>query len=210
MALKILSGASTDELTIDATSKAARVTPYSSSGRELSPQSKNTFFAAGSFTPVATPTDLVTIFGSASKIVRVSAICIGTTNTATGSQEFFLTKRSSANTGGTFVAGTPVNADSTDAVATAIIGHYTANAATLGTAVGNINIRRVASPAAKPASFAGIVQDTTFNLLEIITDLGLTKRLILNGIAQGLCINFAGAALVAGQTHIWNIIWTEE
>lgn len=210
----IKSGATSDELTIDPVSKASRVTEYDTTGRSVSRQSKSTFFASGTFTPPATPTDLVTIFGSASKTVRVLSMVITTTNTAAGSQQFFLVKRSTTNTGGTFIAATPVQADTTDDAATAVVGHYTVNPTALGITDGNINIRRVASPVAIPASFAGIVRDAGIDLMECGTSgasaSGLHKPITLNAGSQGLCINFNGAALVLGQTHAYQIVWTEE
>lgn len=206
----IKSGASSDNLTIDPVSKAARTTLYTSQGREVSPQSKNTYYASGTFTPPGTPTDMVTIFGSASKTVRVLALLITTTNTAAGSQQFFLIRRNAVNTGGTFVAGAPVQADSADAAATATVGHYTANPTALGIAAGNVNIVRVASPAAVPASFAGVVAKAAVDMLQGSENGLLHKPIILSGTSQGLCLNFNGAALVAGQTHAYQIIWTEE
>ena len=206
----IKSGASSDQLTIDATSKAARATLYDAAGRAIAFESKATFYASGNFTPAATPTDLVTIFGSASKTIRVLSMKIGTQNTAAGSQAFFLIKRSAANTTGTFVAGTAVQADSSDAAATATVGHYTANPGGLGTSAGNVNIKRVASPVLLPATFAGIVQQSEVEMIDQALLSLVAKKLVLNGTAQGLCINFNGAALVSGQVHNWQVIWTEE
>jgi hypothetical protein len=206
----IKSGASSDNLTIDPTSKAARVTLYDAAGRAITFQSKPTFFAANTFTPPATPTDMVTIYGSASKTIRVVSFIIGTTNTAAGSQQFFLIRRSSTNTAGTFVAGTAIQADTTDAAPTATVGHYTANPSSLGTTVGNINIKRVASPAAVPASFAGIAQEAGVDMLSNMANSMLDKPVTLAGTAQGLCLNFNSAALVAGQTHYYQVVWMEE
>lgn len=203
----IKSGASTDELNIDPVSKAARVTQYDSAGRELT--NKATFAVSGTFTPPATPTDMLRITGSASKTVRLVSMSIATTNTAAGSQQFFVIKRSADNTLGTFIPGTPVPFDSND-VATAVAGHYTANPVALGAAVGTVSTRRVASPAPVPASFAGVREDAGQELLFWggVTD--LDKRVTLRGTAQILVLNFAGAALVAGQTHAYTIVWTEE
>jgi len=209
----IKSGASSDQLTVDPASKAGRVTLYDSAGRELSYQLKQTFMASGSFTPAATPTDLVTIYGSATKTVRVVSLKLTTTNTAAGSQEYFIIKRSAANTGGTFVAGTAVPLDSNNVAATATAGHYTANPSGLGAAVGTIATFRVASPVAKPATFAGIVQDAGYDFLAI-SQAGkgsfMDQAVTLRGTAQGLVVNFNGAALVAGQTHAYTLLWMEE
>lgn len=207
----IKSGATSDNLTIDATSKAARNTLYDTTGRALALQSKITFYMAGNFTPAATPTDLVTIFGSASKTVRVIKFVITTTNTAAGSQQFTLLKRTAANSGGTFVNGNALAADGSDAAATATsYGHYTANPAATGATPGNYAIVRVASPAAVPASFAGVVQNAGVDLLALGGDAQLSKPIVLNGTSQGLCLSFGGAALVAGQTHTYQVVWTEE
>jgi len=205
----IKNGASSDQLTIDPISKAARVTMYDSAGREVSSQKLTTFAASGSFTPVATPTDIVTIIGSASKTVRVLSVTLGTVNTAAGSQILFLIKRSTADTGGTPVTATNVPFDSAD-TATAVVQHYTANPAALGTTVGTINTVKVSSPVATPATFAGIVFRTDVELLPIATLTGLPKPVTLRGVAQQLAVNFGGAALVAGQIHTYTVVWTEE
>jgi len=206
----IKSGVTSDQWTIDPTSKAGRVTLYDSLGREISSQSKKTFAVSGTFTPPATPTDLVTIFGSASKTVRVLYFKIATTNTAAGSQQFFLVKRSAVNSGGTFVAGTAVPMDSADGAATATsYGHYTANAASLGASAGTINTKRVGSPAAVPGAFLQGV-DASVDMIDFNKANSLEKPVVLNGVAQGLALNFNSAALVAGQTHAYTIVWTEE
>jgi hypothetical protein len=207
----IKSGASTDQLTIDPTSKAARVIQYTSTGREVSPHSKTTYMASGTFTPAATPTDLIYIEGSSTKTVRIISFTIATTNTAAGSQQFFLIKRSTANTGGTFVSATAVPLDSTDAASTVNrVGHWTANPAALGTSIGTLSTKRVASPVATPASFAGVVVDADVDMLSALNRPFLQKSVVLNGVAQCLAINFNGASLVAGQTHAYTIMWTEE
>lgn len=176
-------------------------------------QFRQTYIASGSFTPVATPTDLITITGSATKIVRVVSLFVTTTNTAAGSQQFAVVKRSALDTTGTFIAATSVPLDSAAVAATTTVGHYTANPGGLGTAVGTINTVRVASPAAVPASFAAVVVNAGLELLPLtqtspsaIADQAVTLR----GAAENLAVNFAGAALVAGQTHAYTIIWTEE
>ena len=204
----IKSGASADTLTIDATSKAARVTEYDSTGRELSVQSKTTFAASGTFTPPATPTDMLVIGGSASKTVRIVSIKFTTTNTAAGSQQFLLVKRSSADTNGTPVSATPIPLDSNDS-ASATVTHYTANP-TLGSTVGTISTVRVASPAAVPGSFAGVVSDAGFEMLHWMQNSMMDKPITLRGTAQQVAVNFAGAALVSGQTHAYTVVWIEE
>ena len=173
---------------------------------------RQTYMAVGSFTPAATPTDLITITGSATKVVRVVSIKVATTNTAAGSQEFTLVKRSTLDTTGTFVPATRVPIDSSAGPATSTVGHYTANPGGLGTSVGTIVQKRVASPAVIPASFAGIVQDASMELLDLQDTINAVDdpAIKLCGALENLAVNFAGAALVAGQTHLYTVIWTEE
>ena len=205
----IKSGATSDQLTVDAVSKAARVTLYDSSGREISYQGKPTYVAADSFTPAATPNDLVTIFGSATKTVRVISFKMGATNTAAGSQQYNVNKKSALPSGGVFVAATKIPLDSNSVAATATnVGHYTTDP-TAGASLGNINVVRVASPAPVPASFASVVDNVSFEMLPYDGS-GLVQPVTLRGIAQGIGINFNDAALVAGQTHVYCIIWVEE
>lgn len=198
-------------MSVDATSKAARTTDYDATGRDLSVQSKATYMASGTFTPAATPTDIVIIEGSATKTIRVISMKITTTNTAAGSQQFLLIKRSTADTTGTFVAATAVPLDSANAAATANrVGHFTANPGALGTAVGTINTVRVASPVAIPATFAGVKEDAGIEMFGWMNNSLLDQPITLRGVAQCLAINFNGAALVAGQTHAYTVVWIEE
>jgi len=212
MAIKIVGTTSGIEVDSDATSKALRVALYNSLGREVNLNSKPTFAVSNTFTPAATPTDLVTIFGSASKTIRVIKFEIITTNTAAGSQTYSLIKRSAVNTTGTFVAGTVVSLDSTDGISSTAtnVGHYTANASALGAAIGTLITKRVASPVLVPGSFAGVMPDAGIDLIASLVSNGLNKPITLSGTGQGLCLNFGGAALVAGQVHAYNIVWTEE
>ncbi len=205
----IKSGASSDVLTIDPVSKAGRVTLYDATGRELSPHSKKTYSASATFTPAATPNDLMTIFGSASRTVRVISLKFGATNTAAGSQQYFLHKKSALPTGGVHVLAAMVPLDSNNGGATAtMVGHYTTDP-TAGTSLGTINTVRVASPAPVPASFAGIVQSATYEMLPV-DPWGMAQPVTLRGIAEGLAVNFNDVALVAGQTHLYTVVWTEE
>lgn len=207
----IKSGASTDQLTIDAVSKAARITLYDSAGREISIGKVATFAASGAFTPAATPTDMVLLGGSATKTVRAIAMIIAGQTTAASSIEYLLVRRSTANTVGTFVAATAVKNDSLNAAATAVIGHYTANP-TLGNTVGTVNRISVATPVLKGASWAGIIQSTNFDMCQIglVPSDSISQAMVLRGTAEQLAINFAGAALIGGQIHQYTVLWTEE
>lgn len=201
----IKSGASYDHLTV--ANNAFRATQYTTIGRPILRQGTATFLVSALFTSPATPTDMIEIAGSAAKVVRVYSILLGATNTAAGSQQFLLLKRSSKNTGGTFIMPSVLCLDSQD-TATAIAGHYTANP-TVGQIVGNINIVRWASPLAAPGAFAGVVRDAGRELMPWGSGSLLDKSVTLRGPDQILAVNFNGATLVAGQTHTYRIIWTE-
>lgn len=206
----IKSGVGTDQMTVGVTSKGAYVDPRDPLGRSIAVGFAATYSASGTFTPPATPQDLVMIFGSATKTVRVKSIKIGTQNTAAGSQEFRLSKRSAVSTGGTVVAATAIPHDSVSAAATATVSHVTTSANTPGTALGNVNIKRVASPVLLPATWAGIRTDGEAEMLPFDPAHGLHKPIVLNGVGEGLAINFNGAALVSGQIHTYSVVWTEE
>jgi len=210
--MQLKSGASSDVLTIDPASKAARVTLYNSEGRELS--AKATYAASNIFTPAATPNNLVIIEGSATKTVRVVSLYFATNNTAAGSQTYFLKKYSSAASGGTFVPTTAVSFDSAHGAATVNrVGHFTADP-TPGSLVGVIATRRVASPIVVPTSFAGVREDAGFDFFgdaSIAAGLmGLPEPATLRGVSQYLAVDFNDVALVAGQIHAYTIVWTEE
>lgn len=170
---------------------------------------KQTFAASASFTPAATPTDIISIVGAANKIIRIVSLKLVTTNTAAGSQQYAVIKRSTVDTGGTTVAATAVPLDSNNGAASAIVVHWTANAGALGTAVGTINTLRLASPVVIPGSFAGVVLDAGFELLPGSPGI-FVQPVTLRTASENLNVNFAGAALVAGQTHAYTVIWTEE
>lgn len=205
MSVTTKSGATSDLWTIDPTSKAGRVTIYDASGRDLSGDSKATYSAAtATFTPPATPTDFFIINGSATKTVRIISLLFTCTQTTAGINNFYLIKRTSANSGGTAVATTIVKNDSSDAAATAVCQHYTANPTT-GSSSGFVKTLKLLTPA--PAS---LVTGITYELIYQDTR-GYPKPITLRGTAEGLAINFQGAALPTGMAGMAvSATWTEE
>ena len=208
----IKSGNSYDHLIVDA-NNSARVSDYNTLARPIARQGEKTFVVSAAFTPPATPTDLIQISGSASKVVRVYSIYFGATNTAAGSQQYFVLRRNSPNiiTTVNFVMPGVVSLDSQD-VPTAIAGHYvttTPLAASLGNSIGNINIVRWASPLLVPGAWAGVVREAGKELLPWSPLCLLDKFITLRGPTQILAVNFNGAALVGGQVHTYRIVWTE-
>lgn len=202
----IKSGASSDQLTIDATSKAGRVTIYDTAGRIVTPQSKATYSVSTTpFSPPATPTDMATIFGSASKTIYIYGVSFSSTQTTAGVNRIYLIKRSAANSGGTSAAPTIVPYDSTSVAASATVLSYTVNPAGLGASLGNIAVQNVYSPIL--ATGTSSLNQDMYPRTEAFE---LSTPIILRGVAQGLCLNFNGAALPTGLSVIANFLWTEE
>lgn len=147
--------------------------------------------------PATAATDLVTLYGSATKIVNVLNIWVTGVQTTAGQAQILLVKRSTANTAGTSTAQVRIPYDSNDASATATVLAYTANP-TLGTTIGNVRGDRAFLPGAASASDA---QGLAWSFLN-------GKPMILRGVAQGICVNLAGATLAGGSINV-TIEWTE-
>lgn len=150
--------------------------------------------------PAATPTDIVSIAGSATKVIKILRVALSSTQTTAGVNKWYLIKRLAANTGGTAAAATAVPLDSNNSAATATVNKITANQ-TVGTAVGTIKTISGLSPAAASVAAGEVV----------LFDQALTGQpIVLRGAAEVLAVNFAGAAVPTGLSAAYNIIWTEE
>lgn len=215
MSIIIKSGASANTMTVDSTG-AARTTIYDTGGDAAlvttagalnvnlaeSTVTKLTYSAVvNNLTPPATPTDMVTITGSATKTVRVLRVELSTTQTTAGINTFFLVKRSTANSAGTSASATVIPHDSTNAAGTATVLSYTVNP-TLGNTIGNIRASKLLTPA--PASVQFGIYQWDFD--------GRTggQGIVLTGTSQVLALNFNAAALPAGLNVNCTITWTEE
>lgn len=155
--------------------------------------------------PAATPTDVVTIQGSPTKIIRVRSLVF--TGTATTASNIIINtiRRSSANTGGTSTTKPLVPRDQNDDAATAVISVYTANPTGLGTQIGGASAitdggRLNIAPAANGAIDRMSLQYSWMN----------DKAPILRGVNDFLCINLGGAAWPAGGLLDVNIVLTED
>lgn len=162
---------------------------------------KNSYSAAFvALVPAATPTDILTIAGSATKTIRVTSIRF-TLSTTAGSGILLnasLMKRSTVDSGGTSTVATDVPHDSTNPAGTAVVRGYTANP-TLGTAVGTIRaIRYDATPAAAANQ-------------EEVFEFGTrpSQTIVLRGTSEQLCLNFGGTTITGGIMD-GSIEWTEE
>lgn len=150
-------------------------------------------------TPVATPTDWVTLTW-ASKVIRITRVELTGIATTAGSIVYQIIKRTTANTGGAFAAVPTLGSyDSANGGVTAVPAQYTANPATLGTGV-TIRSGHLALP------LAGVVPDRA------IIDFGMRpeQALVLRAANQFLAINFNGGALPAGAAIDLTVTFTEE
>lgn len=167
---------------------------------------KTTYRYAGlSFAPVATPTDIIEIIGSAAKTVRVKRVKLEGAATAAGNMPASLVRRSAVPTIGSAVrtAVTAAKHDSGDAAATAVVSTIgTANFGTVGTT-------------------AGIVAAGLLQMSALATGLGVSplvwdfstrndKPLILRGVAESLCVNLAAAAVPSGGVIHYEIELEED
>jgi hypothetical protein len=85
-----------------------------------------TYSACATFSIANGSSTFFTLMGSASNTIYVKKISITGTQTTAGTTTVYGTKYSTAPTGGTFSAMTPISHDSTSAAATATLRAYTA------------------------------------------------------------------------------------
>jgi hypothetical protein len=139
--------------------------------------------------PAATPTDLITIQGSATKKVRLREIMFTGAATAASNILLNIMKRTAANSGGTFAPQTLVNRDSSDVNPTSVVNLYTANPAGLGASAGLMDGGRLnIAPAANGSIDRLWFQYSWLN----------DKAPLLNGVNEFFAINLGGAAWPSG------------
>lgn len=155
--------------------------------------------ASAPFTPGATPQDVFTITGSATRAVRVIRMGLSSLQTTAGMNSWQVVKRSTANTSGTSASVTRVPLDKAYPAATATVLQYTVNP-TAGISIGAIWSGRVAAPA--PATAVG----NTEKIIEVPTG----TLAILTGTADVLAWNFSGVALPSGLSITPWVMWTEQ
>jgi hypothetical protein len=156
--------------------------------------------------PVTGCTDLFTITGSATKLIKVLRIgMVGTTVTTPITVEVQLIKRSTANTAGTSSAPTNlVTYDSTNAAATATVLGYTANP-TLGTVAGILSAEKTIFTI---PSTATMLQTPNLWFKEFGLNPGQLPT--LRGVAQVLAINLVATTLGTACSTDCYVIWSEE
>lgn len=147
--------------------------------------------------PASAATDLFTIIGSATKIVRIRNLALFGSQTVGSAVPFIVIKRSTADTGGTSTTGTAVPWSSADAAATAVVSGYTANPSALGTSLGSLSYE---------IPFLPIVKDQLF---EYNFNLTPSQVYTLNSAAETIAINLNAATITGGSITL-KMSWTEE
>jgi hypothetical protein len=142
---------------------------------------------------VASATDIFTITGSASKIVRITRLRIsGIKATASADVDIQLIKRSAANTSGTSTAPAIIPYDSLSSPATAVVAAYTANP-TVGNAVGTLAVDSLF--VAVTTAQTGILDHNFGNRP--------AQALVLRSAAEVIAVNLNGVTVGGGAFDIW-------
>lgn len=201
----IKSGTTSDQLTIDATSKAARVTLYNNDG---SYGAEKPIYRASTIIPlvaaITVNVPFFNIIGSATKTVTIKRIAIsGATLTAVGYFTVNVVRLSSASSSGTSTTLVNIQMDTNDPAATAVVKAYTV-APTPGALVGTIATNRCLWQATVAAA-AGLTRDYLFEF----GDMPETKGIRLRGTSQEMALLFPVVLTTAGTLSV-DIEWTEE
>ena len=158
----------------------------------------------GYFTTPASATDVVFFKGSSSKTVDILRVKLIQTQYAYGKANYYLVKRSTADTGGTGTALTVVPLDSGFAAGTASGTYYTANP-TLGTAVGTVAHDSIALMAGY-GGYGASGQDISVVLFDIDK---YGAPITLRGTSEGVGVNFNGVTNPISTSVSVEITWQE-
>lgn len=202
----IKSGASTDQWTVDPTSKAGRITLYDTLGNNRGV--KRTYRASTNTTVVAAASTqpFFILQGSATKTIIVQRVYIsGATLTAVQYLAYQARKHSTAITGGTATTLTQTPLDSTYGAGTSNLCQVYTAAPTAGTLVGTVSEKRTLGQATTAAA-SGIPDVIEFDFRTLG---GEGHGVYLRGISEGFSIGF-GTAPATAVTLSLSVEWTEE
>lgn len=201
----IKSGASSDQLTIDPTSKAARVTIYGSDGGYGGERASYRAATTATVVAAAGSAMFFVIAGSASKTIKIWHIRVsGETLTTLAVNSVVMEKWSTAPTGGVAVALTAVPLDSNDAAASASLVQVYTTAPTEGSLIGTIGCNRHLHKSST------IVDGSAFDDVDwAFGTQNEVRPVVLRGSAQALSLAF-GASPASAVTLAVEVEWTEE
>ena len=150
----------------------------------------------------ASPTDVIVMRGSATKLIRLRSIVINSaTSGSNSSAPIAIIRRTAANTGGTATTPALGQHDTSDPVPTAVVSLYSANPSGLGASSGQpIHAGRVTCPT------------SAVNLDRLTFQYAWQndKAIVLNGVNDFIAINFGGAAIAGTPTFDADLLWSEE
>jgi hypothetical protein len=160
-------------------------------------------YAISATAPYATPTDWIVIRGSATKTVKIQRVEISGAATAATEVLLALNKHTVANTVGTSTTPTPMQHDSADGAATAVVLLYSVAPTINGSAAfwKVVRMTLAVAPSATAVNPDRYVYSYASEPYEPLT---------LHGVAQEFAINFAGAAVPTGGVYDIAISWSEE
>ncbi len=147
----------------------------------------------------ATPSDVFTLTGSATKTIRINTITVTATQTTGAIVNVVCLRRSTANTLGGGVVLVAITMDTNNPAATATGFAYNANP-TLGTLVGNIRTKKLFAAATSVVNSDAMVFNFGINNGQPVT---------LRGVNQVFAVNLNSVTVSGGSFNIF-IEWTEE
>lgn len=168
----------------------------------LKPSTMRTYSVTTSFfTTAASATDIATLSGNASNTAVLLGCYVTIQPTVAGQCNYFLTKRSTANTGGTSTTDTGIPQDSADSACVSVARKYTANPTT-GTAVGNVYGTGWYNSTAGSTG-----QPVTIPLYEAKP---MGKAITLRGTAESVAVNQNGVTNGVSSTASITWVWGEK
>lgn len=200
----IKSGATTDVATVDATSKAVRVTRYDVRGNATCQKATYSASTTAKTATAAGTGVFASFYGSGTKTIRLQSVTVtGTVGTAAVYGDVVLSKRTAATTSGTPVTLTQVPHDSGSAAGTATkVAFYT----TLGTTGGG------GGPIASAQAFMPITGTPATIVQPVIFSYDLhdeAEGIVLRGTSEGVELAF-GTTTTNAPTLTVTFKWTEE
>lgn len=148
----------------------------------------------------ANATDVFTLTGNATRKIEITHFSISGDATSAGVIDFYLFKRSTLNTGGTFTSPTIAQMDSADPAPTATAVLYSVNP-TVGTGVA-VASNHYALPAAATTGYPGLPWEEPFG-----TEGG--KPLVLRSANESFSFSLNAQAIPAGLNLYFHVEWTE-
>ena len=197
----IKSGATSDQLTISPTSKAALVEFRDTRGTPMCLKSSYAACTAAKFAAVAGTTVFASIFGSATKTVRVQRIIVaGSIATTAINADLIASLRTGVGSGGTATTLTQVAKDQNSSAGTATNVKVFTAAPSAGTGGGVI---------ATQSMFLGVSPALGTPVIFDWTAMSMNEAPVLRGTSQGIELSFGTTAGNIATLTV-QFEWTEE